>query len=184
MAFLMRSLNNAWKGVACAGLVALLLALSCPVFAESLNEQKIKAGLLYNFLKYTDWPQSGQKTLNVCLFREDSFEGSLDPLRGRTAQQYQIAIVRISSIAQAATCHAIFIPSGESSSVPEILAQVRGKGVLTLSDMRGFARQGGMIEFTMKDDQRIHILINRSAVRAADIRIQSRITRLAETVGP
>lgn len=179
----MRNRNTAWRKAVCAGVAALLLTLSCASFAESLNEQKIKAGLLYNFLKYTDWPQSGQKALNVCLFREDSFEGSLDPLRGRTAQQYQIAIVRITSVSQVHTCHAIFIPFAAASNVAEILTQVRGKGILTISDIRGFARRGGMIEFTMKEDQRIHILINRAAISAAGIRIQSRITRLAEVVG-
>jgi hypothetical protein len=182
MAFLKRSMNHTWRKAVVAGVAALLM-LTCAARAEGLNEQKIKAGLLYNFLKYTDWPQVGQKTLNVCLFREDSFEGSLDPIRGRTAQQHQISIVRINSASQVGTCHAVFIPAVAASSVSEILAQARGKGILTVSDIHGFARQGGMIEFAMKDDQRIHILINRAAISAADIRIQSRITRLAESVG-
>lgn len=171
--------------------IAAFLALAMSGFALgtaraeniSLSEQKIKAGLLYNFLKYTEWPKEGG-ILNVCLFQDDPFGGSLDPLKGRTAQQFRINVTTIYDVGQMDGCSVVFVPANAAESVPAVLSHARSKQILTMSDIRGFAREGGMIELATREDQRIHILINGAAAAAADIRIEPRMKRLAEMVGP
>jgi hypothetical protein len=185
MAFLTASAGSKmWRGLAACCFGALLLSLSLPCRAagdgQELNEEKIKAGLLYNFLKYTDWPASAGTTLNVCLFQGDPFGGTLDPLKGRTAQQFRINILTIDGVSQLGGCNVVFIPAAMGKGVAEVLGSARGRNILTMSDMRGFAHLGGMVELAMREDQRIHILINQSAAQAAGLKIQPRMAKLAE----
>lgn len=152
-----------------------------------LYEQKIKAGLVYNFLKSTSWPgmaqtDSGEMRLNVCLFGGDPFQGYLHPLEGRTAQRHVIAIRQLASIEGADDCHVLFIHREKNNVLPALLAQLEGKSVLTMSDMDEFSKRGGMIEFSTEKDRRVHLMINKKAVEDAGLDIQDSLLKLAQLV--
>jgi len=149
-----------------------------------MSEEKIKAGLIYNFLKYTTWPDSAglneKRSLQVCLFGGDPFSGYLAPLQGRTAQQYTIRINHIRTVHEDQECHVIFINRNQAQNLTEILGALKGSSVLTVSDMPRFAERGGMIELSMQKDKRIHLYINANAARNSGIVIQDRLMKLAE----
>ena len=166
---------------------ALLRALPAGAEAMHLDEQKIKAGLVYYYLKYTTWPPRAAggegKYLSVCLYGGDAFGGALDPLEGRTAQQYTIHITHISSSAAIANCDLLYIDRSQESHLDVILAAAGHDNVLTMSDIANFARRGGMVGFSMQD-QRIHMAINKRAAEKSGIAIQPRMLRLADVVTP
>src|SRR5262245_56282381 len=67
-------------------LMALIIAVATalPAYAAEnlqLVEQQIKAGMLYNFLKYTEWPAGRMPTpgeqVVVCVLGSDPFGGHL-----------------------------------------------------------------------------------------------------------
>ena len=163
---------------------ALLLCLVRPAAAGDLNEQKIKAGLIYNFLKYTEWKALGpDRKIEVCLFGNDALIDYLMPLQGRTAQQHPINIVRIGTLERVPACNLVFLSKTEEGMLAGVLDAAAGKGVLTISDIGSFTRRGGMAELSTQDDQRIHLLINKYAVQGAGLRIENRLLNLAEGAG-
>lgn len=162
----------------CLFLPAIAAAQEKPL---QLYEQKIKAGLVYNFLKYTNWPGDLAGNLNVCLFGGDPFEGYLSPLEGRTAQQYKIAITQIRQVQQAADCHVVVIHRNEQGNLPDVLKFLKDKHVLTISDIDNFARQGGMVEMT-KEGGKINLYINTNAVGHAGLGIADPMLQLAKLV--
>lgn len=177
--------------IAAVCIAATLIMSSTPSRAQSaghfeLSEEKIKAGLVYNFLKYTTWPDSAgldqTRNMRVCLLGGDSFEGYLTPLHGRTAQQYTIRIDRIETAREGRKCQVIFINRNQAGKLPDILRTLRDAGVLTVSDLPRFAESGGMIELSMQKDKRIHLYINDGAARDSGITIQDRLLKLAEAV--
>jgi len=149
-----------------------------------LEEQKIKAGLIYNFLKYTKWPPtaSGDSSpLIVCIFSaEDPFSGYLQPIEDRTVNQRQITLRHISKIEDAANCHMLFVGSDEQGQWPALHRSLGGKSVLTVGDFDNFADSGGMIEFDTKDN-RVQIDLNPDAASAAHLQIYENLRRLAKT---
>ena len=50
--------------------------------------------------------------------------------------------------------------------------------MLTVSDYEGFAKSGGMIEFT-EIDKRISVRINADAIAKANLSVQDRLQKLA-----
>jgi hypothetical protein len=165
---------------------ALLLASPCfPALAQGqlqLSEQKIKAGLIYNFLKNTAWPPAkANGPVVVCVFgASDPFGGYLQPIEDRTVSQREITLSYIRKVEEAPGCHAIFVGLGARASWPALQAALAGKGVLTVGDFTGFSRAGGMIEFG-REDERIQIKLNAGAVSAAGLRIYDSLRRLAKT---
>jgi hypothetical protein len=163
--------------------LAILFFCGVPAMAQQqLYEPKIEAGLLYNFLKYTAWPNHvpGKGTLRVCLLGGDPFNGYLDPLQGRTAQQSRIDILHIDAYTQMDGCQILFIPERMADDMARIIAYARLKPILTVSDAEDFIRQGGMVEFAMRQDQRIHLYVGNAAVQAAKLNVSTRLLRLAE----
>ena len=143
-----------------------------------LDEQKIKAGLLYNFLKYTDWPAADTTApMAVCIFGADPFGGALQPIDGRRVNQREITLRRAGTPAEAAACDLLFVNKSEEGRWPALRSALEGKPVLTVSDMGDFLDNGGMIAFDRRA-QRIHASLNMPAVRAAGLSVQGRLLSL------
>lgn len=170
-----------------AGLALLLLAAAClsPAYGEDnvrLVEQEIKAGLLYNFLKYTQWPtEHVNHGAVVCLIGGDPFGGHLQPMAGRTVNQHSIEIRNLQNIQDVGACSLLYIHENQKPYWSQLQKALAGKDVLTVSDFDGFAESGGMIEFA-RNDNRISVKINVDAVTAAHLTVESRLLRLARTV--
>ena len=167
-------------------LVLIFISPSGKVLAEPENrlqlyEETIKTGLVYNFLKYTTWPDDDKGRLRACLFGGDPLKGNLQLLNGKTAQQSVIEISRINSVDETARCNLVFVNRNSQGFLPEILSFLKGKHVLTISDIEGFARQGGMVEMTM-EDQHVILYINMQSVAHAGLNIQDRLQKLAKMV--
>jgi hypothetical protein len=163
--------------------VAACVLTGGPLASEPIQlvEQKIKAGLLYNFLKYTQWPAPVTPGVVVCLMGGDPFDGALTPMAGRTVNERTIAVRTLDDIGQAHDCAMLIVNADSKDSWPVWRAALSKKPVLTVSDLDGFAAQGGMIEFA-RTDNRIGVMINLGAVTAAHLRVEDRLLKLATVV--
>lgn len=176
------------SGIAmCIGALLLLVQNHANAEEKSLQlyEQKIKAGLVYNLLKYTAWPkESPSQTsgkLQICLFGEDPFDGYLSPLEGRTAQQAPIFIIHINKVEETKDCSVVIIHRSMEKNLAELLRFLKHKNVLTISDIAQFAHRGGMVEMA-KEDEKISLYINKDAVSHAGLNIQGPMLKLAKIV--
>ncbi len=182
MQFLTR---NRMTGKIGAALLTALLILPTCAYAQNalhLEKQKIKAGLIYNFLKYTAWPQVEMKSslpFIVCVYgAEDPFNGYLQPIEERTVNQRSIILRHVFDVKAAAACHMLFVDADEQSSWPDLRRFLAHRSVLTVGDFKGFSDSGGMIGFSMSDNH-IQIDLNLRAVAVAHLRIYDSLRRLA-----
>jgi len=165
----------------------LLLAAACASSAHAaenvqLVEQKIKAGLIYNFLKYTAWPGvADHAPMIVCLLGGDPFDGHLKPLAGRTVNQHTIEVRSLGAASETGGCLVLVIHQSESTAWPQLRKTLARADVLTVSDFGGFAQAGGMIEFA-RADERIAVKINVDAIAAKRLQVQDRLLKLATIV--
>jgi hypothetical protein len=176
-------LKHAFQALA-LGLAAAVLSIGPPVAAQDsvrLAEQDIKAGLLYNFLRYTEWPPRTSEAIVVCVYGGDPFSGRLTPMSGRTVNRQPIRIRFIDAQQEVEGCSMLFVNAAERADWPGLRAYLARRNVLTVSDYEGFARSGGMIEFT-RANNRVGMRINVRAAQAANLVVQDRLLRLASVV--
>jgi hypothetical protein len=148
-----------------------------------LVEHDIKAGLLYNFLRYTQWPAAtgSNSRLVVCLYGGDPFGGRLAPMAGRTVNQRTIELRAVGADRDLDQCALVFINAAERADWPRLRTYLARRSILTVSDYQGFARSGGMLEFT-RINNRIGVSLNVDAAQAANLTVQERLLRLANVV--
>jgi hypothetical protein len=143
------------------------------------SEYQVKAAFLYNFVKFVEWPSAQTGEVGICVIGKDPFGESLDrAVEGKSLEGRPFAVRRIGEIAEARGCHMLFVGRSESKRAAEIAAAARGLGALTVSDIEGFAGQGGMIAFLVAD-HRVRFQINAANAAGAGLKISSKLLQLA-----
>jgi hypothetical protein len=166
----------------CLCLLSLLYTASAAV-----PEFKSKAALIFKIGKFVRWPEDAFTgaggTLRLCIVGRDDFGESMDSLAGQALQGRVIVIARLADLAQAATnCRIVFISGSERDRLPALLSSVARSPVLTISDIDGFASQGGMVGLATSASK-IHFEINAAASKRAGIKIGAQLLQLATLVG-
>jgi hypothetical protein len=164
--------------------VMLAVASNLSAQASQTTEYQVKAAYLANFPKFVEWPAKVAKSesFNICVLGQDPFGVALDAaVAGETIDRAPIAARRISRAQDALDCRVLFISSSEDSQWKEILAALKTLSVLTVSDMREFARRGGIVQFIL-DGKKVRFEVNLAATAAPGLKLSSELLKLAVAV--
>ena len=169
------------------GLALFTILLLAPARAATPSEYQVKAVFLYNFSRFVEWPETAfpdsKAPFVVGVFGFDPFGADLDEaVRGESVRGHPLVVRRVRNVAEAADCQIVFIHHSERERLPELLAAVDKRSILTVSDLEGAAKFGVMIRFVTQSG-RIRMRINPDAARAAQLTISSNLLRSAEIVG-
>ncbi|HEB68061.1 MAG TPA: YfiR family protein [Desulfobulbus sp.] len=150
------------------------------IAGRQAEEAQLKAAYIYNFGKYVTWPaKMATGPVKICLLgRQDPMAGSLGKLAGKTIRDRDVTFDVLDSVSAKTDCEVLFISHSRQEQLAGVLAQLAGHGVLTVSDIQGFAGRGGMIELVKKKNK-IRFIINIDSVRRAGLIISSRLLSLA-----
>lgn len=171
-------LRAAWRQVLLVLAVGLGLA---PCAAPAAPEYQVKAVFLFNFSQFVEWPPEVFATdhapFTICVLGDDPFGGYLDDVvRSESVSTHPIQTLRLKRVEDAGGCHIVYVSSSEQQQLPGILAALRHRSILTVSDGEQFALQGGMISF-ISADNRIRLGVNVDAARAANLKLSSKLLR-------
>lgn len=143
------------------------------------SEYAVKAGYVYNFIKFVDWPGEEEAgPIRVCVLAGDPYGESFAPIAERTVKGHRLTLLRLDHGEDPSSCHVVFLSAARAEAVEEILREVDGATVLTVSDAPAFADAGGMIGFVNKGNK-IRFEINHEAVRRAGLRMSAKLLELA-----
>jgi len=167
------------------GLWALLLssaALTMPALAlaQDVSEYGMKAVLFYRLSQFVYWPgaQPAPRPTILCVVGRNPFGSALSQIDASSGD----VTVRIAPTDLAA-CHLLFIPRSEASNLNNWLERSAARQMITVSDLPGFARAGGMIELPL-EGERIGIVLNRSVAQGKGFEFNAQLLRLARVIDP
>jgi len=163
---------------------ALSFALTSAI-AEDSVEFKIKAGFLYKFPQFVDWPPEafgGAKApLIIGVLGDDPFGDVLDKtVRDREVEGRKVVVRRYKSAQSAREAHVLYIGlSGEQ--LASSIKALEGAPVLTVGENSAFNKDGGAVRFVVRDD-RVAFNINPEAAKRAGLKIRAQLLKLARIV--
>ncbi len=140
----------------------------------------MKAAFVYNFAKFVEWQTPNQVNaadVKICVAGVDGdLAASMGGLEGKPVQSRTVSIRREPKVGDLDACQILLVGAGARP-----LAELsRGKpGLLTVSDMKGFAAAGGIIEL-FAEDGKMRFEINLGAAQRAGLRISSQLLKLAK----
>jgi hypothetical protein len=157
--------------------------------ASDSSEYLIKAGFIYNFAKFVEWPSAAfpqpDSPIMIGVLGTDPFGSVLDRLvedkkigpRGFVVKRYKWG----KDLKDLKECKILFVSASEKGHIDEIVQAVKGLPILTVGETPGFAERGGVIRFTLEDN-RVRFEINVDAAHQADLTISSRLLTLAKII--
>ena len=166
--------------------VYFLLQLSCISLAgfaqPGVEEAHVKAAFIYNFTKYIDWNDYGNKpTFIIGVIGSSPVMTALKEIaETNQVKDKPIELKVFDDPANIEFCHILYIPHQLSYPLSSVLAHAR-KGMLTISDTPGFAAKGTAFNF-IKRNGRLKFEANLKALSEADIKAGSQLLKLAQIV--
>jgi hypothetical protein len=181
-------MSRAFRGIAVAIAVCLMTpALPAAASNPTPEEVDVKAAFLYNFLKFVDWgvglqPADGDPLVLGILGADSLYESLSRMIEGKNVRGRPLAARRIDRRGVSAIrCDLLYIGCMDMAEARRALGSVAGDPVLTVGDCPGFARMGGIIGFTRKDD-RVGFEINIGVARDSGLELSSRLLDLAVVI--
>lgn len=172
----------------CIVTIALATGMQRAHTAAPFSEQQVKAVYLFNFGQFVEWPASAYPTETapfvIGVVGDDPLGDVLEAVvRGESHDSRPIEVRRRSSAEQLGNCNILFVGRAEADQLTEAVAAVRGRGVLTVTDVADGERNGAMIVL-VTEKNRVRMRINPAAAKANGLTISSKLLRPAEIVGP
>ena len=155
--------------------------------ATPSSEYQVKAAYLFNFGQFVEWPLQAYDSPNapfvIGVVGDDPFGNTLDEVvAGESLGGHPLVVRRFEKTEDISACNILFIGRSEAARLDETLKLLKGRSVLTVTDIAGAERRGAIIVL-VNDNNRIRMRINVAAAKASNLVISSKLLRPAEVVG-
>jgi hypothetical protein len=149
------------------------------------TESQVKAVFVFNFSHFVEWPPESFSAPTapfvIGVLGGESLAAQLDAaVRGERVAQHPLQVRRV-GVAEITDCHILYIDKSESAKLDAILAALKGRGTLTVSDLDGASLRGVMIQLATESN-RVRLLVNVESARSAGLTISSNLLRPAQIV--
>lgn len=174
-----------------ARMTLLLVVLTDPIRMTAgdveVQEPALKAAGLFKIISFVEWPAEAFSTPDAPLVVGILGQGPVADLlpafaENETWNGRRVIVRHLPSPGAGLDCHVLFIGRTEQGDWTFIRHLFARRPILTVSDSNQFARTGGVVQLATARN-RLHLIINLSAARAAGVTISSKVLRLAEVIG-
>lgn len=151
-------------------------------------EYTVKAAVLLNFARFTEWPakafSSPEAPLVVGVLGRDSFGTELEQLMaGQSVKNRRIEVRRLSSDPELDQCHVLFVAASERRRYREIFARVGQQSILTVGETDDFSEAGGVLHlFVKRESNTVKFNVNLDAAKPAQLKFSASLLKLADKV--
>lgn len=174
--------NAVFRLFVVGGLCALLSSAPQQGHAASV-EYQVKAVLLFNFAKFVEWPAGALAAgapITIGVLGQDPFGEVLDQaVKGKTVNGRTLEVKRFAGAP--GPCQILFISASEKDRLAQILESLKSASVLTVSETEGFAKTGGMVNFTL-DGGKVRFELNPDNAEGAGLKVSPELLKSAIVV--
>jgi hypothetical protein len=167
------------------GLLALTACLAVGLArGQTVSEDAVKAGFVYNFVKFTQWAgerEGETRPLDICTPGALPLDGQFALLQGRLVGARKIVLRAHVAPADWRSCQVLYLSEVEAGRAEGGLRALGSAPVLTISDQAGFVQAGGMIGLRVEDN-RVRFDVNLLAAQRAGLTMSSQMLKLAGQV--
>jgi len=158
------------------------LLLLCVAGGE-MQEYKVKAAFIYNFAKFTEWPDGhfadSDAPFVIAVVGTDPFDGALDHIvAGKKVGTHPVEVRHFDSAEKLGNCEILFIADNDDETIAKIIDKVSDKSILTVGESDHFDANGGAIRF-FTEDSKMRFEINTDATDKAKLKVSSKLLKLA-----
>jgi hypothetical protein len=177
------------------GLLCLLTTLPLTRQSNHIDSiREVESAYVRHLMEYARWPESAgirNRSLVLGVAGKDTagLGGVLEygisemglKIKGHPFQLNFFANAEAAGLAE---CDALFLLESEKALVEDVIKSLKGKPILLISDISGFASKGGMTGLALSDGPKVRIIIevNRSALKESKMDLSAKLLGLNKGV--
>lgn len=167
-----------------------LMALLAPARgrADEAAEElayKVKAGYLFNFARFVEWPARGTNaaaTFRIGIVDDgEAYAVMSAQLAGKQVQGRTVETQHLKPGDDLRACDIVFVARSRARHLENMLQKLGDAPVLTVGESERFAEQGGCINFVQAGEH-IRFEVNLDAAERVRLKISSKIAAMATIV--
>ena len=154
---------------------------------QATRKEKVKVAFIYNFAKFTTWPEGSFESLPpgsfpICLVGSEPLGSLLDKLTGKKIINDRTILIRKNPSQEVLkSCRILYISASESAQLDDLLKTLNGHPVLTIGNTEGYAKRGVGINLIEKNEK-LGFEINRKAILKSGLTLSSELLALGVLV--
>lgn len=164
--------------------VCLLFAFAIGITINSIAQDRptheIHAAMLYNFIKYVQWPNEGDGGEFVVgvIGDENVFNTLKSWYDGKPKGTKKYVIKKLSSPGEANSCQVVYVGRSKNKDFDVIKSSVDGKSILTITDGNGMGEKGSCINFKVIDGK-LKFELNQATVNSSNLKVSTQLSSMA-----
>ncbi len=160
-------------------LIGVLISFSA-AFAQERPTHEIHSAMLYNFIKYIQWPdEAGGGEFVVGVIGDDNVYNTLKQwYDGKPKGTKKYVIKKMASAGEASECQVVYIGKSKSKEFDNVKNSISGKSVLTITDGNGLGEKGSCINFKVIDGK-LKFELNQGTVSASNLKVSGQLSSMA-----
>jgi hypothetical protein len=161
-------------------ILIMLLAAASTVSAQERPTHEIHAAMLFNFIKYIQWPNEGDPgEFVVGVIGDDNVYNTLNQwYNGKPKGSKKYVIKKLSSAGESSGCQVIYVGKSKNRDFDDIKSNIDGKSILTITDGSGLGQKGSCINFKVIDGK-LKFELNQATVTGANLKVSSQLSSMA-----
>lgn len=152
---------------------------------DRTQEYRLKAAFIYNFIKYTSWPEQvfadESSPIVVSIVGPDPFGKILDStMKDKKIDGRAIVIERLAKLPETLRSHVAFTTGGVELR-KKLFLMAKDEPVLVIGDQPGDAKAGSQVGFYLEKNK-VRFEVNITRVKAVKLAISSELLKLARII--
>ncbi|MEA1917934.1 MAG: YfiR family protein [Campylobacterota bacterium] len=161
------------------------LLFTLMIFAFTVNanvsEDKLKVLIVGKVAKFISWEKSDNKNFVITILNNPFGDMFDKAFKGKKIKKKDVEIKYIDNIDQLGFTNILYISNKDSKNLDTILERVKGKNILTVSGIRGFAQKKGAMQIYFAS-QKVKLKINLDTAKEDNLKIKSSLLRIADVI--
>jgi hypothetical protein len=158
----------------------LFILFAGTVSAQERPTHEIHAAMVYNFIKYVQWPNEGDAgDFVVGVIGDDNVFNTLKQwYDGKPKGSKKYVIKKLAGAAEASDCQVVYVGKSKNKEFENIKTSTTGKSVLTVTDGNGMGQKGSCINFKVIDGK-LKFELNQGVVTGSNLKVSSQLSSMA-----
>ncbi|MEL7004577.1 MAG: YfiR family protein [Bacteroidota bacterium] len=148
-------------------------------FSQERPMHEIHSMMVYNFIKYIQWPDNSSKEFVIGVLGEDDVYKTLTTwYNGKLKGSQKLTIKKYDKVSDMQDCHVLYISNQSSRHFADIQAKVDQSKTLIITDKPGLGQKGSAINFK-KVNNRLAFELNQSVIEASSLKVSRQLSGIA-----
>ena len=156
------------------------MLVATAVTAQDRPTHEIHAAMLFNFIKYVQWPNEGEGgEFVVGVIGDDNVFNTLNQwYNGKAKGSKKYVIKKLSSPEESSTCQVVYVGKSKSRDFDDIKNNIGGRSILTITDGNGLGQKGSCINFKIIDGK-LKFELNQTTLTSSNLKVSSQLSSMA-----